>query len=566
MRQLLASDLIGSSCVWLLEVDLGGTVYRFSSQPIEVLKDGAAIGFSGGLAAEEIEYEETIDRGGLLTSMQSLSVEVVFPFDVAQARKQGRHLSTATAEVSLMPVRSGTALQPWAGRYVVTTGPVSQAQIGSPSKPSGWAAFSIAGDPDQDRGRLVQPEHRISAESVLVSWGTDDDQVQRNFGRPYPVVVGRPGVYRVGGTVVSQASVTEGSPAYGVSYNPAGVTAGYEVILIAGHHVACSGGGNLVHVKAKDLEESHNLEPVATYDKLGRPITIVNCPPGGSITTDWRNADEYWVSWGTSLQGEHTAHRNPFGSRPLHGAGDVLRFLLSKSTIPIDHAAFATAAPYLNALARVSTYYNDPECTPMEAVEELLELLPVSIRRGPDGLYPIVHDQRGTAGGMIELHQGRELTRVQYLQDERRPGDIATIVSVEYTPRASEGSAYLRSVTVGIVDADDLDTTSTVHSRAAALTHPNAAVINITADLLYDAASAASLARRRVREASRMPSKTAYRLAPELAWLPLGIEFSLTDADLHLTDQTAEIVGKSWDGAEWTIDVLFFEDVARDRS
>ena len=561
MRDLLASDLLGGGLVWLLELDLCGRVFRFSSRSIDIIKDGSAISYPGGLADSDIDYTERLDRGTIQTSMQEVSLEVVLPIDAAQARRKG-WLAGATAELSLMPVRAGAALQSWAGRHVLVTGPVSQPQIGSPSKPSGWLAFSIDGGAEEDRGRVVPPEARISAESVLTTW-TITDQVERNFGTPYPIVIGRPGVYRVGGTFVSQASVTEGTPAYGVHYDTVGSVDGFSVLLIAGHHVACSGTGNEVHVRAKGEEQGYNFEPVSTYDRQGRPITIVNCPNGSGPSVDWRNADEYWVSWGTSTQTSHTAHRNPLGPRPLIGAGDVLRFLLSRSSIPIDHAAWASVAPYLNALLQVSTYYNDPGATPMAVAEQILECLPVSVRRSADGLYPIIHDH-GSAGGLIPLEQGRELSRVRYLQADTRPGDIATVVSVEYTPRASEGATYLRSITVGTADPDDAATSATVHTRAGAVSHPGAAVLSISSDVIYDAASAASLARRRAREVSRIAWRTVYRVAPDLGWLPVGRAVSLTDAELHITDQPAEIVGKAWDGTEWAIDVLFFEDPARD--
>ena len=127
IRSLPSSKLRAAGIAWLLEVDLCGVVYRFSSIPVEVLNDdGSSFYFPGGLDAEELEYSEQLDRMSSVSSGQEVSLEVVFPIDMAREHRRGRLLTAATAELSIIAVSGGEASQTREGRAVLVKGQLRQ--------------------------------------------------------------------------------------------------------------------------------------------------------------------------------------------------------------------------------------------------------------------------------------------------------------------------------------------------------------------------------------------------------------------------------------------------------
>ena len=258
---------------------------------------------------------------------------------------------------------------------------------------------------------------------------------------------------------------------------------------------------------------------------------------------------------------------NPFkAGAELRAAGDVIRWALRKSTIAVDDAAWASAAPVLNALMpAIDCYINDPDATPWEWVQEnLLPLLPVSVRQGEHGLYPIVHDiGRRKASTMPSLEQGRELIRIGPLQSEADPANIYRQIALEYAPRAKSDSAYQRIAVIGDSSISTGER-ATIHSREAAASYPDQGVRTLSTVVLYSDRSAGSAARRLLREGSRVPLTVTYAADQSAGWLPVAGQFRLTDSDLYFTDQVAEVLTLAWDGSMWTIEVLIFEDPARD--
>ena len=155
---------------------------------------------------------------------------------------------------------------------------------------------------------------------------------------------------------------------------------------------------------------------------------------------------------------------------------------------------------------------------------------------------------------MLGLSQGRELTRIGPLQDETVSRDIHPSVALEYAPRASEGDSYQRIAIVGRADTATGET-STVHTREGAASYPSQEVLTLSTVVVYSERSAMDIARRMSREASA---------GPAIGWLPVGSTIALTDSDLYMTEQPAEVIVKAWDGILWSIRLLIYEDPARD--
>ena len=566
MRTLAYSQLVGGGLVWLLEVRLAGVVHRFSTYPLDLDSDDGPISYPGGLP--DVEYREALARLETNPGTQSASMEVVFGVDLPALHRRGFPLSSASAELSMMVVRSGAPVLTYEQRRVVLVGGLDNPQIGAPQRPAGWAAFTITGSAFDDTARLLSPRARISKTTLLTSWDTANEVVEKNLEKPYPIVIGRPGRYRQAGA--SAWSVIEGTPAYVVDYDTTSLPDAADILLIAGHHVTASG----VSVFAKDIAAPVELVPSNTYDRIGQPIAIVDI---GSQSDEFCNASEYWVAWGGTSSFSFTGAglRNPYSSAFLDGAGDVCRWALSHSSIPTDASAWAALAPILNRI-KIDTFINDPEVTPWGWLEaNVFPLLPITVRRGPDGLYPVLMDLGTTpASAMPAIVEGRDVSRIGPMTAEKRPAQIATSVSVEYAPRGSESDDYQRLVLVGDLavyelsdgsEATDLSTTTTVHSQVGRVTYPGASLETFSAPAVYDDATAHSFARRMVRESSFIGYSVMYSAPASAGWLRVGQSVALTDAGLSMADQPCEIIEMSWSGgSEWTMVLYFAEDPARD--
>ena len=589
IRSLPSSKLRAAGIAWLLEVDLCGVVYRFSSIPVEVFNDdGSSFYYAGGLDAEDLDYAEKLDRLAGEASGQEVSLEVVFPVDMAQAHRRGRLLTASTGDLSIITVQAGEATQTREARVVVVKGDLRQPEWGHPAKPSGWAAFTIAPDTGDDVARILGARQRVGAFTFPLGattaqghlWTTDSDVVRDNFGKPYPIILGNPGRWRAADDAAWQ--VTAGSPAYCLSYwepqdpvvrstGPPAEQFWTEILLIAGHHVTA----NYVSIIAKDAIGSYVAQPVNAIDRFGEPIAYVEITGAGPIygdavngyKNDIKQATEFWVAWGRdTLSITGAGYHNPFGPSDLRGAGDVIRWALVRSSIAIDHGAWAAVAPFLNAW-KIGTYINDPDVSPWAWVQEaLLPLLPLSVRFGPDGLYPILHDTGLQSGeALIELTQGNEVRRTSAVQAQQGPADVVTTITLEYSPRASGTDDYQRVVVVGLADLSDTATTETVHSRVGRLAYPGDRFRTESAPVIYDDATAARVARWMMRESSQIGHTVSYLAAPALGHLEIGQMIALTDHELGpMTRQPAEIIGKEWAVTGWRLTLYLIEDPARD--
>ncbi len=541
------SDLIGASLVWLLEVTYAGRVHRWSTYPVTLSSDDGDISFEGALG--EIDFEETVDRLTVNAAISEVTLEVVFPVDVAQLHRNGHRLHGSRAELSTVAVRNGAVLVAYEGRVVHLSGDVAQPQYAAPQRDVGWASFTIVGSATEDVARFIAGSQRVSAST----WSDTDDEVVDNYGQPYPIVIGSPGEWYEGSTQRLHGF----TPAYVVVWDdtPLGTPNGAETVVIAGHHVKATqvtvygdGAGYTATVtNAKD-----NLDqPVATADITGAAAEI-------------RTASSFLVAWGVNAGASQPGLTNPY--RPglaLRGAGDVLRWALSRSSMPIDHAAFAAAAPALNAL-KVDTYIDDPEVSPWEWVRQLVEILPVSIRRGSRGLYPILHDTgRASPPQAVAVTEGPDFRRVGPVQVETDFSDLATEVTVEYVPRSSSGEFAQTLTAAGTIKTSDASRTTTAHSRVGhAWVGVRREVLSLS--LVFDAATAAAILRRRVRERSSVMLTIPYEADPSWGWLTAGQLVAITDSDLYYTDQIAEVSSKEWLGTHWRFVLLILEDPVRD--
>jgi len=535
------SQLIGRRPVWLLEVTWAGRVFRFSSHPVSLSSTVGALPFDGGL--DQVEFSEGFDRLSTSPSAQASSMEVIFPVNVAELRRQGHDLSAATGEVSMVLEANGEIDQTWENRFRLISGRVTQPQYGAPNKPTGWAAFTLEEAPYNDAGRIFDAAARISG-STWATYRSDSE------GKVYPLVIGNPGKYH---DTDGAAQTTAGSPAYVLDYTPLlGSGLGADKLLIAGHPVEAN------YVTIIDQEGASVVGTVVTEQDVNeRPVSTVDVSAAGGVID--RYSDEFWVAW-------HEGGGMPSPYHPgtaLRGAGDVCRYVLGMSTLAVDHGRWAAAAGALNGFL-IDTYLNDPDTGPWEWLEDnVLPLIPMSVVPGPDGLWPVIYDRDARTLHAHPVEAGPDFQRSGPVTSERHPADVVNHLTLEYA-KDGVGDDFVRYSELSPQPAtDDPQATSNLYVKASASRFGEAAEV-VETDVVYDPGTASLVLEWWSREKTFSPESVPYMAATHWGWLSVGDTVALTDATLHLSDQVATVLEKAWASTGWAFTLLIDDDLPRD--
>tara|TARA_Y100001963_G_scaffold156679_1_gene250889 strand:- start:278 stop:1915 length:1638 start_codon:yes stop_codon:yes gene_type:complete len=526
---LRLKETTSSSLIWLLEVTFAGREYRFSTEPINMSKDdGSIISFDGGL--DDPRFSETLSRFDHSIDQQVISLDLDFNIDVASQIQSGHYLSGAAAELSCVLVSNGSIEQTYEGRLVVLSGFVNSPQYAFPDQPQGVVSLSIEASAAQDNGRIIPPTSSIQSE-VTTAGETPHD------GKPYPLVFGTPGTYQDSdGT----SRYFPGSPAYILNYNSG--TGSATRLLIAGHHVNAT---TVLIINNDGQRKEFNV--TNGVDQLGRNIAYCSTP----YSTSFDNKKEpYWVNWRPTEGSNHGGGvKNPWRTRQeLNGAGDVIRYVLQFSTLKVDHAEFASVSDYLNQF-NISGYISDFEATPWDWVSSMAEILPISIRNGPNGLYPIVHDVRALPSRGFDIAASPEFQQVGPVQVETGLSEIYNSISIGYAFSAHENSPCRYGV-VGIKKSGDPSSFSTDVTRAS-IARYGQRWRRVESAYVYERSTAQKIIKY-ISDTEALPAQSVqYLAAPRFAFLTLGDIVSLTDSNLGFTDQACFVSAKAWDVDSW---------------
>jgi hypothetical protein len=345
--------------IQLLTMRWAGRDWRLASRAVDV--DGATerYRYQGGLPLLDIEERVEVLGSG---SAASLSTDLMLPVDVPRMMERGYSLRGAPVEVAY--IDDGDE---WEQRRVILRGSVEEASTGRAGEAVG---IKITSDPGEDAASY--PPATWTCEEgrdfgIVMSW----DSVA--YGRGYPWVFGRPGVYRKNGIDVN----VSGSPAYVVA--SAGAT---NYVLISAPPCDLRSGGVRLQDSTTGIEENVPPANIGTYyDENGTAVSLALLADAGPIFTGppaWTAGDLLYTQW-TAAAGQ------TYRGTGLQFAGDVLRVVLQKSSLPID---WRRTEPVCRSLAWEVGGYWDQATSPWEWVKSnLLPILPVSVVYGPQGIY-----------------------------------------------------------------------------------------------------------------------------------------------------------------------------------
>jgi len=529
----------GAGLLWLLEVEFAGQTFRFSSTPLDITKDdGSIISYAGGL--DDPGYQESLDRFSHSIDQQVISLQLDLAVNVAQLIQKGHILGGNDAELSCVTIQAGTIQQTYEGRLVVLSGNVSEPQYGFPDEPTGYITCSIESTLAEDAGAILAASASISVDT-FPDVATTGKEIHE--GKPYPIAFGSPGKYT---TTSGLSKTTSGSPAYIVNLNTSNDKA--LTLLIAGHHV------NASSVLVFDSNTYESFSVTNGVDGLNQPVATIDVSSASDIDLTER---EFWIGWNNG-----SAIKNPWSTNEeLTGLGDVLRWAMTYSTLPVDHATFATASDYLNQF-KLSGYISDPTASVWEWVSSIAEAFPVTIRRGALGVYPIVHDTRAAPDTGLKLSASEEFQQISQVQIEGKLENIFNSIRLGYAIAAKFGNVrnYAVTGTKATGDPSSFSTTTTRQSinrygvRYRSFEHP----------YIYDRTTAQRTVKY-LTDIEALPARTVdYRANARLASIQLGDVVTLTDSNLYFTDQVCLVTGKMWDVDSWIFTLLI--DTIPDRN
>lgn len=532
--------------VFVLSVNLGseaieeggGNVLRVATEPIAIpTADGGAVAFSSGLL-DIPDVASEAERTGISDAGPSIPLEVLFDgIDVPKMWAKGRRFARARGELAAVTVdHTGAVQQTWENRLRQAEGYLSQPVFGDPQLPAGWMAFTLEDLPYDDAGVVNDPQQVINAQT----W---PEALEAVVGKVYPIVVGTPGVYRdPDGT----GRRTSGSPAYPVTYTSTNV----DTLLISAGQVAASS------VRVFDESSTGATFSVSvTTDSRGQSVSVVDISGGGISRTD----SEYWVCWTTG--GGLT---DPFTGNAIATLGQLAAWLLSRTSLKVDYPKWSAN---LDLLARVdiSTYFNDPEQTPYQILQRILEVIPaLSVRMGFDGLYPLIRRlEIPDDAAVMKVTEGPDFTPEGPLTTQTDRAGIRNNFTMRFAPRARTGDYKRYTTCLADPDSSDASQFATEYALTSASRYNTTATEILEAPFIYDDVSAALVVSDYVRIQGLGYATRAYRANHLYGWIEVGQVLLLTSAPLGLVDQFVEVLGKRPTASGWVFLLAFDDDPVR---
>lgn len=531
-RKLTRAELASGEVYFLLSIDWGGQVFCWSSRPCAPLDaDGDPVVHVGGLPA--ISFTRTFSLLTRSPDTRQISLELDFGIDVAARVQQGHDLSAATGELAIWV--DGLDYE---DREVLLTGRISEPEYGADGDP---VAFTLAQAPWDDRG--IVPEA-----TAVVNETTWPDAYSEDSGAVYPIVWGKPGVYTDSDGAIQERT---GSPALVVDWDTGGAQS--NMLLIAGHRVDSTS----VRVVDQDGENGVDLTVTHQADGYGRICAVVDMTDPSAATL--RLSTEYWVCWN-----QNKALIGDDSTAPIEGAGDLLMWMLRRSTIAMDYSRFELAAAQLNTY--LTAGYIDEAVAPYSWLQDnLLPLLPVSLAAGPNGVQPVVWHMDATATSAVaELTEGAEVFRISNVSYLRSPSDLINDVRLDYALRARVGD-YMRTVSVGpTTDTDAPDVYPLHHARVSASRY-GVQSESIETDIVIDDATATAIATWMVRARALPIREVKYEGGADIGWIEPGYIVTLTDDDLSFAAQLCIVSEATWvDEMTVELSLLIVDEPARD--
>jgi hypothetical protein len=548
---------IGNQPIFLLSVTWGGFVYRFATKPIALTTSSTVLNFDGHLNDPEYTQKSRV----LGADYESLSVPFALFFDginIADEYKKGNVLDSAPCELAY--VLDGET--DYDERVILATGRVSQPIFGYPERSTSYVEFALESEAFVITRTLidgVNKTHIIDDGLLGFTEAGLASLDKRNFGKTIPIVFGR--LKTVDSVDVHPV------PLYYIGLDAD--LSDYNFTLachkVMSTSVECKDGNT--ETDTGDVLDAENL--YSDFLKSGflqkinerstSYVAVDSSYFGGNITDPL--TDDQLEYWGQCEKGL----KSPFGDDVLEGGGDVCMWALTSSNANIDYAAWYNLRQYLNQY-KFAGVINDETITGLAWLQEhILPYLPVEIILSKDGLAPRLNMM--ALGVDVPVADVIEAGAVFYRLGPMTPMSEPSDIINEVTVRFAWDGARQSYISKAVVQANIPEYSSSFGflGTPIAITASQYAVVSqqvygaktATFDLayVYDRVTAFKIALDMIRFKS-MPTYVAqYAASPEYGFLQLGDVIELTDLDIAIDQQKAQVIAKRWNMTHWVFDL-----------
>lgn len=522
------SELLRADPIFLLEIQWGSYIYRFATKPVHLSDHDIIIPFIGHL--DNPQYEERSELLGLDLEEKSVPLALHFAgVNIALEEMRGNTIEGSLAQLSY--ILDGVHTD-YTERVMLAQGTISQPVYGHPDRTTEYVECSL------------ESKNVINSTSLLNSVNpryTVNPDIETDTSLNYsPQTEGK-----VMGLALGRFTFIDGFeiftiPAYFYSRTPpSNYYALFPHLSVSTTVKVRDGKGNEINAdlrfKTKRLES--------------RFFTYASVRDHSSTLADpFTNEEvEYWGFIEKGLP-------NPIGEGVLEGAGDVCIWALSNTGIDIDYDAWYNVRNYLNEY-KIAGYLQNPDITGLEFVQqELLPYLPIEIVQSNNGLSPRLN-LIASAGVVLpteHITAGAVFFRTGPVLPLTEPQDICNAIKVRFAWRGIT-QAYFGIIDIGPDQAAEQVLSNEIIDQYSIISVSKYGLKRKTIELnfVYDYATAARIAQEYIRFNSMPRLGITYKAVGYYGWLQVGDIIELTDNDISIDRQKAQIVSKRWQETHW---------------
>ncbi len=510
------SQVRGGHAVILLELAIGGTIWRFATESCDVTR--------AQTARVERWSEGLVDLKALPRSASTAGITIA-PFVVDWAKLVARGLDLSMGRATLRRWYSGQDLEE---AEVILTGPVEEAECGPISEP---LSFQIGEEPWRDRTTIPSPSMRISS----TTWPVDADYRLDAVavGQYYPIPIGYPGSATVGRV-----------PAYLVEVSTGAHLVADSKFLFSGIEVAAT--SVFLHDASDEL-----LDVVATLettDLLGRTVAYVKAS-GADVRAI--EGHEYYVSLVESMGG---GVYNREKTACLRGAGELIAWLYGEGLsridpglaikVPVDKGRMEAQRAYLDKFL-IDTVIQPPTDVHDWVSANLASLIPMEWVRGREGGYWLAWRFDATAEQAVD-HLDTASGRIRRLGRKRTAGssEVRTQFRLDYNPGI--GSTFQSYAVLAAEATDDENVRANYRCYIAREREKlrwgggNGIVEHLMrTEAIKDPATAQRVLEAQAAMRAIPPESMSYEGGPELEALDRGDVVLVSDSELYFVRRVA---------------------------
>ena len=528
-------ELEGGKLIWLLELELRGKVYRFSTDVIEVASGDTTHGpssyhYKAGL--EFLEYEDVVGIMEADASSREVSVSVQFQSGQQEGwtslTDTGRDVGQARGELSL--ILDGMN---WKQRHVIVQGFLDGMSYGSKNEP---VEFTLTQSDHLDPAKF--PPTGLIVNHVTFKNGVGpvsghtlapDDSARNQF---YPWCFGSPGKHPPRSWWGQNAGVFDATPGLLVEIDITAEVNTHDdaLIMVAGHEVfnPTTNTYPQVTVFSDDWAQPEVRDVQQGTDSLGNIYSYVNM--GTAVVGSRRSisvGQEFWIGW-HEAQGLPKADR----SGPLQGAGEIIEYLLEQSGLKVDRLRSRQPLREVNDYAL--DFWVNEQRSPWEIIsEDIMPFLPLSSYVREDGISFVYWNWCATKQDATE-----QINIQEQFGDRTGPVDVSSVsevyntITLEYCMTGPDGN-FRKKLTYTHDNFDNVfNVTFNPYSFASFTRFGKREAPPMQAPTVERDDTASAILDWMIRYYGQTRRTVTYRLGQKYQSLEPGHVVTLTDADI----------------------------------